>query len=83
MQDRKRHDGQDRFSEITKAILGCCFDVINTLGCAADQLFGSDEFVGWPIGKFWEKKVGIQKSTSSLPIMAACDLCKSLFLFED
>jgi GxxExxY protein len=32
MQDRKRHDGQDRFSEITKAILGCCFDVINTLG---------------------------------------------------
>ena len=32
MQDRKRHDGQDKFSEITKAILGCCFDVINTLG---------------------------------------------------
>jgi GxxExxY protein len=32
MQDRKRHDWQDRFSEITKAILGCCFDVINTLG---------------------------------------------------
>src|SRR3989338_9573443 len=32
MQDRKRHDGQDRFSEITKAILGYCFDVINTLG---------------------------------------------------
>ena len=31
MQDRKRHDGQDRFGEITKAILGCCFDVINTL----------------------------------------------------
>ncbi len=23
---------QDKFSEITKAILGCCFDVINTLG---------------------------------------------------
>lgn len=32
MQDRKRHDGQDKFSEITKAILGCCFDVINKLG---------------------------------------------------
>jgi hypothetical protein len=32
MQDRKRHDGQDKFSEVTKAILGCCFDVINTLG---------------------------------------------------
>lgn len=32
MQDRKRHDGQDKFSGITKAILGCCFDVINTLG---------------------------------------------------
>ncbi len=32
MQDRKRHDGQDKFSEITKEILGCCFDVINTLG---------------------------------------------------
>jgi GxxExxY protein len=32
MQDRKRHDEQDKFSEITKAILGCCFDVINTLG---------------------------------------------------
>ena len=32
MQDRKRHDEHDQFSEITKAILGCCFDVINTLG---------------------------------------------------
>jgi GxxExxY protein len=32
MQDRKRHDEQDKFSEITKTILGCCFDVINTLG---------------------------------------------------
>lgn len=32
MQDRKRHDSQDKFSEITEAILGCCFDVINTLG---------------------------------------------------
>jgi GxxExxY protein len=32
MQDRKRHDGQDKFSEIKKEILGCCFDVINTLG---------------------------------------------------
>jgi hypothetical protein len=31
MQDRKRHDKQDKFSEITKAILGYCFDVINTL----------------------------------------------------
>ena len=32
MQDRERHDGHDKYSEITKAILGCCFDVINTLG---------------------------------------------------
>jgi GxxExxY protein len=32
MQDHKWHDGQDKFSDITKAILGCCFDVINTLG---------------------------------------------------
>ena len=32
LHDRKRHDEQDQFSEITKAILGCCFDVINTLG---------------------------------------------------
>ena len=32
MQDHERHDGHDKYSEITKAILGCCFDVINTLG---------------------------------------------------
>ena len=32
MHDRKRHDRQDNFSEVTKAILGCCFEVINTLG---------------------------------------------------
>lgn len=32
MQDRKRHDGQDIWSEVTRAILGCCFDVMNTLG---------------------------------------------------
>jgi GxxExxY protein len=32
MQDRERHDRHDKYSEITKAILGCCFDVINTLG---------------------------------------------------
>jgi GxxExxY protein len=32
MEDRKRHDGQDKLSRITKTILGCGFDVINTLG---------------------------------------------------
>jgi GxxExxY protein len=32
MHDHKWHDKQDEFSEITKAILGCCFDVMNTLG---------------------------------------------------
>ena len=32
MQDHKWHDEQDRFNEITKTILGCCFDVANTLG---------------------------------------------------
>jgi GxxExxY protein len=32
MQDRRRHDEQDKFSGITKVILGCCFEVINTLG---------------------------------------------------
>ncbi len=50
MQARKRHDAQDRFSKITKAILGCCFDVINTLGSG---------FVGWPVSKFWKKEAGI------------------------
>ena len=32
MQDHKWHDKQDKFSEITKSILGCCFEVMNELG---------------------------------------------------
>jgi len=142
MQDRKRHDAQDRFSEITKAILkvllwcnqyarvrfcwidlskcsrNCAqwqwirsfcrawiwsrfstekdWDIYSRSHCrkasnyrvkklrtsywrtpsAADQLFSSDEFVGWFISKFWKTKVGIQKST---PSCSSCRLrsCKS------
>jgi|HubBroStandDraft_4_1064222.scaffolds.fasta_scaffold252551_1 GxxExxY protein len=32
MQDHKWQDGQDKFSGITREILGCCFEVMNTLG---------------------------------------------------
>ncbi len=32
LHDHTWHDRQDKFSDITRAILGCCFDVINTLG---------------------------------------------------
>ncbi len=32
LHDHTWHDKQDKFSDITRAILGCCFDVINTLG---------------------------------------------------
>ena len=32
LHDHTWHDKQDRFSETTKAILGCCFEVMNTLG---------------------------------------------------
>jgi GxxExxY protein len=32
LHDHKWHDKQDKFSETTKAILSCCFEVINTLG---------------------------------------------------
>ena len=60
MQDRKRHDGQDKYCRKTS---GRRVEKLRTpywgTPSAADQLFGSDEFVGWPIGKFWGKKVGI------------------------
>ena len=32
MQDHTWHDKQDKFSGITREILGCCFEVMNTLG---------------------------------------------------
>ena len=32
LHDHTWYDKQDRFSETTKAILGCCFEVMNTLG---------------------------------------------------
>jgi GxxExxY protein len=32
MQDHKWQDKQDKFGEITREILGCCFEVMNTLG---------------------------------------------------
>jgi len=32
MQDRERHDKHDKYSEITQMVLGCSFDVMNTLG---------------------------------------------------
>jgi len=32
LHDHTWQDKQDKFSDITRAILGCCFDVINTLG---------------------------------------------------
>lgn len=32
LHDHTWHDKQDKFSGTTRAILGCCFEVINTLG---------------------------------------------------
>jgi GxxExxY protein len=32
LQDHAWHDKQDKFSDVTRSILGCCFEVINTLG---------------------------------------------------
>lgn len=32
LHDHTWHDKQDKFSDVTRAILGCCFDVMNTLG---------------------------------------------------
>ncbi|HSX10318.1 MAG TPA: GxxExxY protein [Chlamydiales bacterium] len=32
LHDHTWHDKQDKFSETTRGILGCCFEIINTLG---------------------------------------------------
>ena len=85
MHDHTWHDKQDRFSEITKAILGCCFEVINTLGSgfaeSVDQLSSSDKFIGWPIGELWKKKIGVQKELTILHIMPRV-IMQILSLFE-